>query len=138
MNANRCIPPVTIIPEVSYPDVVQATAWLEKAFGLQVRIRIGDHRVQMMLGDAALVVKERGADANPSSILLRVDDADACCARVAELGAKVMRTPETFPFGERQGRIEDFAGNRWTLSQTVAEADPSEFGFETGPAFPSK
>jgi uncharacterized glyoxalase superfamily protein PhnB len=121
---------------VSYPDVGEGAAWLEKAFGFQVRIRIANHRIQMMLGGSALVVTERASDdTRRSSIMLRVDDADAYCARAAAAGAKMVREPESHPYGERQGRVEDFAGNRWMLSQTVGDADPREFGFEVGPAF---
>jgi uncharacterized glyoxalase superfamily protein PhnB len=125
-----------VIPEVAYPDVSEGTAWLHEAFGFQVRIRIANHRVQMMLGDSALVVTERrGDDTRRSSIMLRVDDADAYCTRAVAAGGKLGRAPESHPYGERQGHVEDFAGNRWTLTQTIGDADPREFGFETGPAF---
>jgi hypothetical protein len=136
MLHNRCIPPCRVIPEVSYPDVVEGAAWLSEAFGFEVRIRIANHRIQMMLDHYALVVTERrGDDTHRSSIMLRVDDVDACCARAVAIGGTMVRPPESHPYGERQGDVEDFAGNRWTLSQTIADVDPTDFGFEPGPAF---
>ena len=136
MNKNRCIPPCSMIPEVAYPDPGEGAKWLSEALGFEVRVRIANHRIQMMLGGSALVVTERrGDETRRSSTMLRVDDADAYCARAVKAGGKLMRAPESHPYGERQGHVEDFAGNRWTLSQTIGDADPREFGFETGPAF---
>ena len=136
MNPNRSIPACSVIPEVAYPDVTEGAAWLEKAFGLQVRIRIGNHRVQMRFGEGALVVIERaGDDARRNSILLRVDDANAAFARAVAAGAKVLREPRDYPYGERQANLEDFAGNRWTLTQSIADVHPAEWGGEPGPAF---
>ena len=136
MEKNRCIPPSAVIPEVAYPDPGEGAKWLGEAFGFEVRIRIANHRIQMMFGGSGLVVTERrGDDTRRSNIMLRVDDADAAYARAAAAGGKVVRAPESYPYGERQGHVEDFAGNRWTLSQTIGDADPLAFGFETGPAF---
>ena len=136
MEKNRCIPPSVVIPEVAYPDPSEGVKWLGEAFGFQVRIRIANHRIQMMLGGNGLVVMERrGDDTRRSNIMLRVDDADAYCTRAVKAGGRLTRAPESHPYGERQGHVEDFAGNRWTLSQTIGDADPVSFGFETGPAF---
>ena len=136
MKKNRCIPPSALIPEVAYPDPSEGAKWLGEAFGFEVRIRIANHRIQMMFGGCGLVVTERrGDDARRGNIMLRVDDADAYCARAVKAGGTMTRAPESHPYGERQGHIEDFAGNRWTLSQTIGDADPLAFGFETGPAF---
>ena len=136
MSTNRSVPPCNVIPEVAYPDVAEGAAWLENAFGFQVRIRIGNHRVQMRFGNGALVVVERGDDdARRNSILLRVENADAVLSRAIAAGAKVLREPRDYPYGERQANLEDFAGNRWVLTQSIADAHPSEWGGEPGPGF---
>jgi hypothetical protein len=45
MRPNRSIPPTTVIPVLSYPDVRDAVAWLSASFGFVARVRIGeDHR----------------------------------------------------------------------------------------------
>lgn len=136
MEKNRCIPPNAVIPEVSYPDPGEGAKWLGEAFGFKVRIRIANHRIQMMFRGSGLVVTERrDDDTRRSNIMLRVDDADMYCARAVNAGGKLVRAPQSHPYGERQGHVEDFAGNLWTLSQTTGDVDPRDFGFEVGPAF---
>src|ERR1035438_4770242 len=58
MISNRSIPRATVIPVLAYPDVNQAAAWLCDAFGFSVRLRIGNHRVQLNVGDGAVIVRE--------------------------------------------------------------------------------
>ncbi len=36
-----------VIPVLEYPDVPTAVKWLENAFALEVRMRIGAHRAQL-------------------------------------------------------------------------------------------
>ena len=134
MMRNRSVPECEVIPEVVYPDVTQGAAWLAEAFGLKVRIRIGNHRVQMRFGNSSLVVIEGQKErAQCSSTLLRVTDADAVFARAVRAGAQVLRAPCNYPYGERQANLEDFAGNRWTLTQSFADVDPRVWGGEPGP-----
>ncbi len=54
MIQNRSIPPSSVIPELAYDDVDAAADWLSEAFGFRVRLRIGNHRVQMRFGDGAI------------------------------------------------------------------------------------
>ena len=42
MKHNRSVPPATVVPVLSYPDVRAAVAWLSAAFGFVERTRIGD------------------------------------------------------------------------------------------------
>ena|SRR5665213_248795 len=45
--ANMSISRAIVIPVLAYPDVNRAAAWLSDAFGLSVRLRIGNHRVRL-------------------------------------------------------------------------------------------
>jgi uncharacterized glyoxalase superfamily protein PhnB len=87
MLSNRSIPRATVIPVLAYPDVNQAAAWLCNAFGFRVRLRIGDHRVQLNVGDGAVIVREmrlnevNTAPGGGHSVIIRVEDADAHCNR---------------------------------------------------------
>jgi uncharacterized glyoxalase superfamily protein PhnB len=56
MLTNRSMPECTVIPVLSYPDVGQAIDWLCPAFGFTLRLRIGDHRAQLAIGDGAIVI----------------------------------------------------------------------------------
>ena len=58
MLSNRSIPNAIVIPVLAYPDVNEAAAWLCDAFGFSVRLRIGSHRVQLNVGEGAVIVTE--------------------------------------------------------------------------------
>ncbi|MBV9036975.1 MAG: hypothetical protein JO182_20965 [Acidobacteriaceae bacterium] len=130
---NRSAPPCGVIPVIAYPDVAAAVVWLETALGFRVRLKIGNHRVQMWFDSACLIVGEMGQDqqwATRSSTMLRVPDVDALCARALAQGARVIHAPQTHGYGERQATLEDFAGHIWTLTQTVEDVDPAVWGGE--------
>jgi uncharacterized glyoxalase superfamily protein PhnB len=138
MLANRSIPRATVIPVLAYSDVNRAAAWLCDAFGFSVRLRIGDHRVQLNVGEGAVIVRElreneSGAQLGAGcSITIRVEDVDGHCNHARSRGAQITQEPKTHPYGERQYNAEDFAGYSWTFSQSVADADPRELGRHSG------
>src|SRR5262245_57888232 len=118
MIANRSIPRCTVIPELAYADVTKASGWLCEAFGFTVRLRIAEHRVQLNVGEGAVVVKDAGG-AEPStggrchSVMVRVEDVDGHCRRATAAGARVVNPPTTYPFGERQYTAVDPGGHAW-------------------------
>jgi len=137
MLTNRSAPPATVAPVLFYPDVRAAVAWLEAALGFEERVRIGDaHRAQLAFGsDGAVVVADvRGAHVAPSEgvvthlVKLRVSDVDVAFARARGHGATVLEEPTTWEYGERSGVVEDPAGHRWELTQTVRDVAPEEWG----------
>jgi len=133
MQTNRSIPTSQVIPELGYPDVATAADWLCKAFGFRERLRIGNHRVQLVFGTGALVVieappREPGMRAPAHGVLVRVDDVDAHCARARAAGATIAGEPQSYPYGERQYGVIDPAGHRWTFSQSIADVDPADWG----------
>jgi uncharacterized glyoxalase superfamily protein PhnB len=138
---NRSIPRCTVIPELAYPDVGEASDWLCAAFGFSVRLRIANHRVQLNVGDGAIVVTEQGQEQDAEararvdlahSVMVRVDDVDRHCERARLQGARILRPPADYPFGERQYTVEDLAGQRWTFSQSIADVAPEEWGGTSG------
>jgi uncharacterized glyoxalase superfamily protein PhnB len=134
MLSNRSIPRATVIPVLAYPDVNRAAAWLCDAFGFSVRLRIGNHRIQLNVGTGAVVARElRPNELNAvlgvgHSVMIRVEDADAHCTRAKDHGARITQEPVTHPYGERQYNANDFAGYSWTFSQSVADVSPEEWG----------
>src|SRR6185503_5508413 len=60
MIRNRSVPRSTVIPVLAYDDPNVAADWLVRAFGFRVRLRIGGHRVQMTVGDGAVIVTDGG------------------------------------------------------------------------------
>jgi uncharacterized glyoxalase superfamily protein PhnB len=123
-----------VIPEFAYRDVAEASAWLCRAFGFAERLRIATHRVQLVLGNGAMVVTELRDNATPEvdrathSMLVRVEDADSHCDRAAAAGAKILDEPTDYPYGERQYNAEDLGGHRWTFSESIADVDPTTWG----------
>jgi uncharacterized glyoxalase superfamily protein PhnB len=126
-----------VTPVLIYPDVRAAVAWLESAFGFQERVRIGEaHRAQLRVGsNGAVVVADVRADQVPPSdglvthlVKVRVADVDAAFARARDVGASVLHEPTTYEYGERSCVLEDLAGHRWELTQTVRDVEPEEWG----------
>lgn len=118
---------------LGYPDVRAAVAWLEAAFGFEERVRIGDsHRAQLRVGsDGAVVVAESGSGGARQLTKVRVPDVDAAFARAVGSGARVVEDLRTWEYGERSGVVEDLAGHRWELTQTVRDTAPEEWGGTT-------
>ncbi len=129
MIENRSVPSATVIPELGYPDVAEASEWLCNAFGFQERLRIGNHRAQLVLADGAVIVTQRAeGDSGGQSVLVRVEDADAHHERAAAGGARILNPPTDYPYGERQYTAADLGGHHWTFSQSIADVDPASWG----------
>lgn len=127
-QANRSMPDATVVPVLAYPDVAEAADWLCRAFGLAVRLRIADHRIQLTYGDGAIVAARGESDPAGHSVMVRVVDADAHHAQAVAAGARVLSPPTDYEYGERQYTAEDPAGHRWTFSQSLADVDPADWG----------
>jgi uncharacterized glyoxalase superfamily protein PhnB len=133
ISTNRSMPPGTMIPELDYPDVATAAAWLCAAFGFAERLRIATHRFQLTFGSGSIVVIERPDNADGghrSSTLVSVEGVDEHCRRAEKKGAKILRPPTTHVYGERQYTAEDPGGHRWTFSESVADVHPRDWGGE--------
>jgi uncharacterized glyoxalase superfamily protein PhnB len=136
LKRNRSIPSAAVIPVLIYPDVREAVAWLSGAFGFVERLQIGEnHRSQLSFGDGAVIVGDVRGDRRPPragevthSVLVRVDDANAHCARARAHGAEILMEPTDFEYGERQYEAADLAGHRWTFSETLDDIDPETWG----------
>ncbi|QNK02062.1 VOC family protein [Dyella telluris] len=134
MITNRSMPPGIIIPELAYPDVLVASAWLCRALGFRERLRIADHRVQLIYEGSSIVVTElmhedRSVD-HAHAVMMHVDDVDQHHARAVAADAKVLQPPTDYPYGERQYSLEDIGGHHWKFSQSIADVDPAQWGGE--------
>jgi uncharacterized glyoxalase superfamily protein PhnB len=140
VKANRSVPPVTVIPVLTYPDVRAAVGWLASAFGAVEHVRIGEgHRAQMSIGGGAFVVAEPTPTRRPPvpgqpvsvSIMVRVEDVRTHRARAGAAGATIVGEPTDHMYGERQYGVEDLAGHRWTFTESIADVAPEEYGCTT-------
>jgi uncharacterized glyoxalase superfamily protein PhnB len=144
MKVNRSVPPATVVPVLSYPDVRAAVAWLSAAFGFVERTRIGEsHRAQLSVGgDGAMIVAERRAeetapgDRAPYLVRVRVEDVEARFERAKAHGARVLEAPVDREYGERDCTLQDLAGHRWQFAETVRDVAPEDFGCTTVAPWP--
>jgi len=145
MKHNRSVPPPTVTPVLSYPDVRKAVEWLTGAFGFAERVRIGEsHRAQMSIGDGGAMIvadvrDERQAprrDVYDHVIKVRVEDVDSQFKRACEFGATVLGGLTDREYGERDCLFEDLAGHHWEFSQTIRDVAPEEFGCQTVEPWP--
>ncbi len=137
LRRNRSIPDATLIPVRSYPDLNAAVTWMRDALGCRERLRIPGHRVQLTIGNGAVVAAAWDPSAAPASggrppatLMVRVADIDATYARALALGATGVTPPTNHPYGERQATLRDPFGHSWTLTQTVDDVDPASWGGE--------
>jgi uncharacterized glyoxalase superfamily protein PhnB len=137
LRPNRSIPSAAVVPVLVYPDVREAVAWLEAAFGFAERVRIGEsHRSQLSVGDggAVIVADVRHAQRPPRAgevthrVMVRVGDATAHCEHARSHGATILMEPTDFEYGERQYQAQDPAGHLWTFSQTLDDVAPEAWG----------
>jgi len=137
-----------VIPVLVYEDVQEAVEWLCDTFRFTERVRIGDHRAQLSYGEGAVIVSERRvAQVHGTSdsvilrpprrgevshvVMVRVEDVDEHFEYARQRGARITDPPTTHAYGERQYSAEDFAGHRWTFTQSVADVAPEEWGGES-------
>ena len=131
---NRSIPRATVIPVLAYIDAEEAATWLCHAFAFTIRLRVDTHRVQLNVGEGAVIVRElRPLEVGSPvglghSITVRIDDADSHCDLARKHGVRITEEPATHPYGERQYVAEDLAGHSWTFSQSVADMLPEDWG----------
>jgi uncharacterized glyoxalase superfamily protein PhnB len=127
---NRSVPSADVIPVLAYPDAVAATEWRCGAFGFRVRLRIGQHRAQLVFGEGAVIVTQAGGiePDGAHSVHVRVEDANAHHERAAAFGAEILGLPAEYPYGERQYTAKDVGGHRWTFSESIADVDPASWG----------
>jgi uncharacterized glyoxalase superfamily protein PhnB len=129
MRLNRSVPPCPVIPVLFYPDPGAAADWLSKAFGLTVRLRIANHRIQMRAGDGCLTIAEGNIVPEKSHVTqIRVEDAAAHCQKARQNGAVILTEPTDHIYGERQYDAQDFFGHRWNFTQTIADVEPDSWG----------
>lgn len=146
MKPNRSVPPATVVPVLSYPDVRAAVAWLSAAFGFVERTRIGEsHRAQMSIGaDGAVIVAERRGempepvDGPAHLIRVRAEDVAAQFERARAHGARVLEPPTDREYGEQDCTLEDLAGHRWQFAETVRDVAPEDFGCKTVAPWPGR
>jgi uncharacterized glyoxalase superfamily protein PhnB len=135
-SGNRSAPAGPVIPVLSYSDVGAAVEWLVDVLAFVERVRIGPgHRAQLTFGSGSLIVADTGGCREApepghtvQSVMLRVVDIDALWSRALASGAEELGAPTDMPYGERQCSFRDPGGHLWTLTETVEDVPPEDWG----------
>jgi uncharacterized glyoxalase superfamily protein PhnB len=137
---NRSAPNTAVLPVLYYPDVQGAVEWLTTILPFTIRLHNSDTRYQLSYHNAAIVVTTPGVHSNAAastqqvagghSITLRVTEIDTLFARVKTAGAHILDEPEDHMYGERQCSFLDPWEHSWTLSETIFDSDPADWGGE--------
>jgi uncharacterized glyoxalase superfamily protein PhnB len=138
MLRNRSVPTDVVLPHITYPNVVEAIAWLARVFGFTEHYRYGDPAdgAQMYLGNAWIMLnRARPGSASPAqigcstqSLTVFVEDVDAHFERSKAAGAKIVEDLHETMYGERQYGVEDSAGHHWLFSRHARDVSPVEWG----------
>jgi uncharacterized glyoxalase superfamily protein PhnB len=138
MLINRTTGSASVVPELVYPDVDEAIAWLCETYGFTELWRIDGHRARLSVGNGVVVI----ADADPQygrmapkkdgphshAVMVKVEDVDGHYERARQRGSVIFSPPTNYPYGERQYSVQDLAGHRWTFSQAIADLAPEAWG----------
>jgi len=138
LKKNRSAPDTAVIPVLYYPDVPEAVEWLTRALPFTERLRNSDNRRQLVHGNGAIVVTKPGGNADDASstqqspgahsVTLRVTGINELFRRAKAAGARVLAEPADHPYGERQCSFIDPWEHPWTLSETIFDSDPADWG----------
>lgn len=137
---NRSVPASVMIPHVHYRDVLEAVAWLGKAFGFDEHFRYGDPSAvsgsQIHLGDAWLMIRRSASNEKTpaqlgygtQSLTIFVEDVAGCFRRAKSAGAKIVEEPHETEYGEFQFVALDYEGHHWVFARHARDADPASWG----------
>ncbi len=129
---------------LTYQDANAAIAWICKAFGFEVRLKVDGEgglveHSELTFGESVLMVSDQRvqqrrerAFASPASIggtctqsvMLYIDDADAHCARAQAAGGTIMYGPTVSDYGEdywvdKSYQVRDPEGHLWWFCERV-------------------
>ena len=130
-----------VIPYLSVDGADAAIAFYAKVFGAKERMRmdapggkIGHAEVQ--IGDAVVMLADEFPDmggksprtvgGTPVTVMVYVEDVDACFARALENGATETRAVEDQFYGDRGGQFQDPFGHQWYVASHIEDVPPEE------------
>ena len=83
---------------------------------------------ELQIGDSVVIVEDAspymgtkappagGLEGSPTFLFIYVEDVDAVIERAVKLGATLRRPPQDQFYGDRDGGVEDVAGNWWWIA----------------------
>ena len=123
----------TVTPYMIVADVDEFLDFLKAAFGATQTERIPGQdgqtgHAEVLIGDS-YVMMGRAQDqfpALPCMLYLYVPDTDATYAQALASGAKSLQEPADMFYGDRNGIVQDPAGNTWCIATHQEDLTPEE------------
>lgn len=130
-----------VIPYLSVDGADEAIAFYAKVFGAKERMRmdapggkIGHAEIQ--IGVAVVMLADEFPDmgakspktvgGTPVTVMVYVEDVDACFGRALENGATETRKVEDQFYGDRGGQFQDPFGHQWYVASHIEDVPPEE------------
>ncbi len=60
--------------------------------------------------------------------MVKVENIDAHHERALQHGARILKPPTDYNYGERQYSAVDLAGHHWIFTETIADLAPEDWG----------
>jgi len=138
MLRNRSVPVDTVLPHITYKNLLEAVAWLSSTFGFAEHFRYGDpiSGAQVHLGNAWIMLNAaRGSYRSPAelgfgtqSLTLFVEDVERHFEQARAAGAKIVEDLHETEYGELQFGVEDLEGHHWLFSRHARDVSPDAWG----------
>ncbi len=138
MIANRSVPADRVLPQIYYPDVAEAIAWLSNAFGFVEHYRHGDpiSGAQVRAGNAWIMLKKMAPEFRTplelgfgtQILTIFMEDLETHFARAKAAGVTLVEDLHETLYGELQYAARDLAGHHWLFSRHACDVEPSQWG----------
>jgi PhnB protein len=131
----------TLTPYLIVQDAAAALGFYREALGAVERLCLKGPsgkvtHAEMQVGDSIFMLADefpemgfvgpRTYGGSPVSLLLYVEDVDACFAQAVATGAKALRPVKDQFYGDRAGTLQDPYGHVWTIATHLEDLSPEE------------
>jgi PhnB protein len=117
----------TITPYIVTSDAAKLIAFVEKAFGGEVRHKtVEEGRIrhaEMRVGTSMIMLAQGVPEYQPTHIHIYVyiEDCDAVFERAVAAGGTVIMPMKDQEYGDRNGGLADPVGNSWWIGKRIKE-----------------
>jgi uncharacterized glyoxalase superfamily protein PhnB len=151
--SNRSVPTDTVLPHITYRDLVEAILWLSNAFGFVEHYRYGNpvSGAQVLAGNACIMLEQAGhGHVTPKelgygtqSLTIFIRDIESHYGKAKSAGVTILEDLHETVYGELQYAAEDLDGHHWLFSRHARDLSPEQWGatvsseWETGKPLPA-
>jgi hypothetical protein len=102
--------------------------WKQRLPGFVIPMVLVNVGVQETTGLIAVTAKNKHEQFSRCSLLVRVENVMQHFEYTKSKGARILQTPQEYPYGEKQYTAEDIEGHVWTFSESVQDLLPEDWG----------